>query len=621
MRRRLTSLQGIKDVAGKPIAFGTARYFGGVTEAQLGSGVVGIAAGPGGHGYWLAKGNGTVFGYGNAASYGSGRAPAHVVAIVATRDGAGYWLACSTGGVFNYGDASSYGSASNFPLSTPIAAMAARPDGRGYWLVAAGGRVFAYGDARIYGSATPELSNDQVVAMAATADGRGYWLVASDGRVFAYGDAHPYGSPSGLVNARVVAMAATADGRGYWLAASDGEVFAFGDAHLYGSASSVVRENPIVAMAASPDEQGYWLLPTSAPPTALPAPGAGFVAGHVTAIGDSVMLDAEPDLVADIPGIDVEAAVSRQWYEGVDLAQQLKSEGRLGAIVVIDLGTNGPVTPEMFTQMMDVLAGASRVVFVTVHLPSYYTWSKSVNATLAEVRAPLPARPPGGFQQAGRREPAVVLRRRRPHADRRHRGPGHGKHHQVRDLKPSRPPTESRRRAARQPSITAPRKARATATNAGAVPWPETTRRIMPRTTVEMVTTRPQLIDVPSRRDETTKAHAAASPETNGHVVEATPAMLSPWPCALRPITTNTTTATRSISRQRALGLRSPARGPRAGVGALDRLLASGVWMQDDTARLGVVDLVGDGTATCCGRWRTTRIKAPVTTCDGVTMG
>ena len=122
------------------------------------------------------------------------------------------------------------------------------------------------------------------------------------------------------------------------------------------------------------------------------------------------MLDAEPALVADIPGIDVEAAVSRQWYEGVALAQQLKSEGRLGAIVVIDLGTNGPVTTEMFAQMMDVLAGASRVVFVTVHLPSYYSWSKSVNETLGRVRAALSPRPAGGLQQAGRREPAVVLR-------------------------------------------------------------------------------------------------------------------------------------------------------------------------------------------------------------------
>ena len=67
--------------------------------------------------------------------------------------------------------------------------------------------------------------------------------------------------------------------------------------------------------------------------------------GHVTAIGDSVMLDAQPALQADIPGIDVEAAVSRQWDEGVALVQQMKAAGTLGSIVVIDLGTNGPVNP------------------------------------------------------------------------------------------------------------------------------------------------------------------------------------------------------------------------------------------------------------------------------------
>jgi hypothetical protein len=246
--------------------------------------------------------------------------------------------------------------------------------------------VLPFGDARFYGSASRDLVDDHLVAMAATPDGRGYWLAASDGRVLPFGDARFYGSASrDLVDDHLVAMAATPDGRGYWLAASDGRVFHFGDAHFYGSASSAVSKNPIVAMAAAPDGRGYWLVPTSPPPpVGLPAPAEGFIAGHVTAIGDSVMLDAAPDLEADIPGIDVEAAVSRQWYEGMSLAEQLKAEGRLGAIVVVDLGTNGPVSPGMFTAMMNILAGASRVVFVTVHLPPDYSWSQSVNATLQE---------------------------------------------------------------------------------------------------------------------------------------------------------------------------------------------------------------------------------------------
>lgn len=96
------------------------------------------------------------------------------------------------------------------------------------------------------------------------------------------------------------------------------------------------------------------------------------------------MLDAQPNLQADIPGIDVEAVVSRQWDDGVVLAQDMKADGTLGSIVVIDLGTNGPVSLEQFQEMMAALAGASVVVFVTVHLPPSYSWSQSVNQTLEQ---------------------------------------------------------------------------------------------------------------------------------------------------------------------------------------------------------------------------------------------
>ena len=298
------TLRSVHDVAGEPIPFGTASYFGAVAHEDLGSGVTGIAASSSGRGYLLATGNGRVFNFGDARFHGSIAAgnSAQVVAIVETSNGGGYWLACNTGRLFNFGDAGFYGSAGGLPLTTPIVAMAATPDGRGYWLVASGGRVFHYGNA-----------------------------------------------------------------------------------HFYGSASFTVRRYPIVAAAATPDGEGYWLLPSIPPsPVGLPTPGNGFVAGHVTAIGDSVMLDAQPALEADIPGIDVEAAVSRQWDDGIALAQQLRSEDRLGAIVVIDLGTNGPVSLQQLTDMMNVLSGASRVVFVTVHLPSDYTWANSVNATLEQ---------------------------------------------------------------------------------------------------------------------------------------------------------------------------------------------------------------------------------------------
>jgi len=384
----VSASRAVPDVAGEPIPFGRAPYFGAVAKRSLGSGVIGIAGGPSGLGYWIATANGGVFTFGRARFHGSITEPLkdHVAAIVATADGKGYWLACSRGGVFSFGGAKFHGSASGRDLSSPIVAMAATPAGLGYWLAASGGGVFTYGDAHFYGSATDDHLRDHIIAMAVTPDGHGYWLVASGGGVFTYGDAHFYGSATDdHLRDHIVAMAVTPDGHGYWLVASGGGVFTYGDAHFYGSASSEALKNPIVAAAATPDGRGYWLLPTTPPPpVGLPPPGKGFVAGHVTSIGDSVMLDTQPDLVADIPGIDVEAAVSRQWDQGVALCQQLKSEDRLGAIVVIDLGTNGPVTPQQFTNMMNVLAGASRVVFVTVHLPPSYSWWQSVNQTLEQ---------------------------------------------------------------------------------------------------------------------------------------------------------------------------------------------------------------------------------------------
>jgi hypothetical protein len=119
--------------------------------------------------------------------------------------------------------------------------------------------------------------------------------------------------------------------------------------------------------------------PLTSPP--LPAPGPGFVAGHVSAVGDSVMLDYQTALEQDVPGIDVQAAVSRQWTTGVSILQQELAAGQLGSVVVVGLGTNGPITTTDFNSMMSVLSGASRVVFVNVFVDR--PWQDANNAVLA----------------------------------------------------------------------------------------------------------------------------------------------------------------------------------------------------------------------------------------------
>ncbi len=114
------------------------------------------------------------------------------------------------------------------------------------------------------------------------------------------------------------------------------------------------------------------------PPAPLPPAAPGLVPGRVTVVGDSVTIDAAPALQAIIPGVQVDAEVGMQWETGVQVLQQLRSSGQLGAVVVVALGTNGPVSVAQFQQMMSVLQGVSRIVFVTNHAPDW--WEEQNNA-------------------------------------------------------------------------------------------------------------------------------------------------------------------------------------------------------------------------------------------------
>ncbi|HEX3461864.1 MAG TPA: hypothetical protein VHT49_13240 [Acidimicrobiales bacterium] len=131
--------------------------------------------------------------------------------------------------------------------------------------------------------------------------------------------------------------------------------------------------------------------PTSSAPTTSSTPttpattgGTGAplpVSGPVTAVGDSVMIDMQPNLQADIPGIAVDGQVSRQFETGIGVVQADRAAGSLGSVLVIELGTNGTVTSGDIDAMMQAAAGVKRVVFVNVDVPR--SWEASDNATLA----------------------------------------------------------------------------------------------------------------------------------------------------------------------------------------------------------------------------------------------
>jgi dienelactone hydrolase len=222
--------------------------------------VVGMATTADGNGYWIARRDGTVQPFGDAAALGSVSQPeAPIVAITGTPDGKGYWLTTATGAVYSFGDAAYHGGVNGVRLNALIVAMTADPATGGYWLLGADGGVFSF-DAPFFGSTGNIRLVAPAVGMTATADGRGYYFVAADGGVFSYGDAAFHGSMGGHhLNEPVVGMALDAASGGYWLDASDGGVFAF-NAPFEGSLGAVRLVQPCVAMTGYPAGPGYRLV-------------------------------------------------------------------------------------------------------------------------------------------------------------------------------------------------------------------------------------------------------------------------------------------------------------------------------------------------------------------------
>jgi hypothetical protein len=117
-------------------------------------------------------------------------------------------------------------------------------------------------------------------------------------------------------------------------------------------------------------------LPATSPSTSVPP-----VSGPFTAIGDSIMLDIQPELTVALPGVTVDGLVSRQFEAGIGVVQADRAAGTLGRVLVVELGTNGAVTPADVDALMQAARGVTRVVFVNVNVPRY--WAAGDNAVLA----------------------------------------------------------------------------------------------------------------------------------------------------------------------------------------------------------------------------------------------
>src|SRR5260370_5046234 len=122
------------------------------------------------------------------------------------------------------------------------------------------------------------------------------------------------------------------------------------------SAPHTPQPPPVSPVAVSPVAAHGAAAPTPAPAAAsAPAPG-GLPTESMTAIGDSVMLGALPDLQQAFPGAVVDAVEGRQAAEAFALVDSLLANGRLGRVVVLQTGTNGTIDPAVLDTRLDKLA-------------------------------------------------------------------------------------------------------------------------------------------------------------------------------------------------------------------------------------------------------------------------
>jgi hypothetical protein len=102
---------------------------------------------------------------------------------------------------------------------------------------------------------------------------------------------------------------------------------------------------------------------------------------YVTAVGDSVMLACAPQLQAALPGIYIDAQVSRQMGPGIAVVRELAAQHALRPIVVAGLGTNGTVSTAQVHALLRAIGPARTLVLVNTYVPR--PWQDEVNRVLA----------------------------------------------------------------------------------------------------------------------------------------------------------------------------------------------------------------------------------------------
>jgi hypothetical protein len=94
------------------------------------------------------------------------------------------------------------------------------------------------------------------------------------------------------------------------------------------------------------------------------------------------MLGAAGEMRRVLPGLSVDAQVSRQISTAIEILRQRSAAGQLGKFVVVHIGNNGYLRPGQFDELMQLLVNVPRVIVFNLKEPR--RWEGPNNLIIAD---------------------------------------------------------------------------------------------------------------------------------------------------------------------------------------------------------------------------------------------
>jgi len=105
----------------------------------------------------------------------------------------------------------------------------------------------------------------------------------------------------------------------------------------------------------------------------------------VWAIGDSIMVGAEPHMRELVSDIDLDAEAGRSVATGIEVLEAKIAGGDAPEVLVFALGTNAGASQDQIDEVMNLSSGVEEVIFVNVTVPR--DWEEPTNAAMADAVA------------------------------------------------------------------------------------------------------------------------------------------------------------------------------------------------------------------------------------------